>query len=111
MTDPDNTSPETLQRGAAIGKQAGLRYIYAGNLPGEVGDLENTHCLECGELLIGRYGYFIREYRLTSEGACQRCGTAIPGRWAPAFQGQITAYPFLPRTRSSSLQQIANLSR
>ncbi|HXJ95968.1 MAG TPA: AmmeMemoRadiSam system radical SAM enzyme [Terriglobia bacterium] len=107
MTDPDSTSPETLQRAAKIGKQAGLRYIYAGNLPGEVGDLENTYCAECGELLIGRYGYRIVEYRLNARGACPRCGTEIPGRWAPNFQGQFTAYPFLPRSRShTSLQQI-----
>jgi pyruvate formate lyase activating enzyme len=42
MTDPENTSPETLIRAAEIGKKAGLRYVYAGNLPGQVGDLENT---------------------------------------------------------------------
>jgi pyruvate formate lyase activating enzyme len=107
MTDPDNTSRETLLRAAEIGKQAGLRYIYAGNLPGEVDDLENTHCPECGELVIGRYGYLIREYRLTAQGSCPRCGAAIPGRWAPGFDGQISAHPFLPQSRShSSLQQL-----
>jgi pyruvate formate lyase activating enzyme len=100
MTDPDNTSWETLLRATEIGKQAGLRYIYAGNLPGEVGDLESTRCPECEELVIGRYGYLIREYRLTPEGACHRCGTGIPGRWAPNFEGQISAHPFLPRPRS-----------
>jgi pyruvate formate lyase activating enzyme len=107
MTDPDNTSWETLLRAAGIGKQAGLRYIYAGNLPGEVSDLENTRCPECRELVIGRYGYLIREYRLTAQGSCPRCGAAIPGRWAPEFDGQISAHPFLPRSRShSSLQQL-----
>jgi len=40
MTDPENTSPETLIRAAEIGKKAGLRFVYAGNLPGQVGDLE-----------------------------------------------------------------------
>jgi pyruvate formate lyase activating enzyme len=95
MTDPDSTSPETLQRAAEIGKQAGLRYVYAGNLPGEVGELENTRCPECGELLIGRCGYLIREYRLTAEGACRLCGTVIPGRWAPEFAGQIASHPLL----------------
>src|SRR5215471_20636196 len=57
MTDPENTNPATLLRAAEIGRKAGLRYIYAGNLPGEVGDLENTRCPKCRELLIERYGY------------------------------------------------------
>ena len=66
MTDPDNTSPETLMRAAEIGRKAGLRYIYAGNLPGEVGDLENTRCPDCHELLVERYGYLITAYHLDS---------------------------------------------
>ena len=100
MTDPANTSVETLERAAEIGRKAGLRYVYAGNLPGRVGDLENTRCPQCRTLLIERYGYFISAYHLTAEGACPKCGTSIPGRWAPAFQGQITDRPFLPRGRS-----------
>ncbi len=102
MTDPENTSPETLMRAAEIGMKAGLRYVYAGNLPGQVGDLENTRCPSCRELLIERYGYVILNYRLTANGSCPSCGTAIPGRWAPSFQGQITSHPFLPRMRSRS---------
>src|SRR5213594_3836097 len=47
MTDPENTSPATLLRAAAIGRRAGLRHVYAGNLPGHVGDLENTRCPDC----------------------------------------------------------------
>jgi len=99
MTDPESTSPGILRQAAEIGKRAGLRYVYAGNVPGEVGDLESTYCPECGELLIGRYGYRIAEYRLTAHGACPRCGTRVPGRWASRYDGQITAYPFLPRSR------------
>ncbi len=49
-----------LERAAAIGAAAGLRYVYAGNLPGKVGDLENTNCPTCHEVLIERYGYLIR---------------------------------------------------
>ncbi len=51
---------------AAIGRASGLRYVYAGNLPGQVGDLEDTRCAACGELLIARYGYHIRAYRVTA---------------------------------------------
>ena len=102
MTDPDNTSPETLIRAAEIGKKAGLRYIYAGNLPGMVGDLENTRCPDCHELLIERFGYRIINYRLTSDGHCPDCGKPIPGRWDPAFRSQITSHPYVPRLRVAS---------
>jgi pyruvate formate lyase activating enzyme len=109
MTDPDNTSPRTLLRAAEIGKAAGLRYIYAGNLPGHVGDLENTYCHNCRELLIERYGYHILDYHLTAKGTCPACGTGIPGRWAPAFQGQIADLPYSPRLRRrSSLVSLRN---
>ena len=42
--DPANTTPEMLVRAAGIGRRNGLRYVYAGNLPGRVGDLEHTRC-------------------------------------------------------------------
>src|SRR5207253_5364303 len=66
MTDPENTSAETLMRAAEIGKRAGLRYVYAGNLPGMVGDWENTRCPKCKQLLIERHGY-LRSEEHTSE--------------------------------------------
>src|SRR5436853_7073037 len=47
MDDPENTRGEDLLRAAEIGKQSGLHYVYAGNLPGQVGELENTHCHHC----------------------------------------------------------------
>ncbi len=81
MTDPDDTPPSTLVHAAAFGRRAGLRYVYAGNAPGEVGELENTRCHGCGETLVQRRGYHIRQYRLTPEGACPRCGERIPGIW------------------------------
>ncbi|MFB3814267.1 MAG: AmmeMemoRadiSam system radical SAM enzyme [Terriglobales bacterium] len=97
MTDPPATPVETLLRAAEHGKQAGLHFVYAGNLPGEVGDLENTRCPSCHELLVERWGYFIRNYRLTPDCNCPRCATAIPGRWGAKFEGQIASLPFLPR--------------
>jgi pyruvate formate lyase activating enzyme len=102
MTGPDNTSRSTLVRAAEIGKNAGLHYVYAGNLPGRVGELENTRCLKCRELLIERYGYLITAYHLTPTGGCPSCGTSVPGRWDTVFQGQITARPFIPRIRARS---------
>jgi len=99
MTDPENTQPRDLAQAAVIGRAAGLRFIYAGNLPGQVGDLENTQCPHCHALLIERFGYHILDYRLTSQGACPQCGTVIPGRWAEKFEGQIAHLPYLPRLR------------
>jgi pyruvate formate lyase activating enzyme len=99
MSDPENTTPEMLMRAAAIGKANGLRYVYAGNLPGRVGDLEHTHCHHCGSRVVERHGYFIQRYRLTDKGACPDCGAAIPGRWAETFDGQIASTPFLPGSR------------
>ena len=96
MTDPDDTSPGTLIRAAQIGKEAGLRYIYAGNIPGEVGDLENTRCSDCHELLVERYGYRVTGYRLTADGRCPKCSKQIPGRWDPALRKQLTARPYVP---------------
>ena len=99
MSDPENTTPEMLMHAADLAKAAGLRYVYAGNIPGRVGDLENTRCHHCSALLIERYGYLIRRYRVTAEGGCPECGTAIPGRWGSRFDGQIASAPFLPGTR------------
>jgi pyruvate formate lyase activating enzyme len=88
-----------LLSAADIGRANGLRYVYAGNLPGAVGDLEDTRCASCGDVLIARYGYHIRDYRLTPDGRCGSCSTPVPGRWSPRFDGQITARPFVPGTR------------
>jgi hypothetical protein len=49
--------------------------------------------------LIERHGYLITGYHLTANGCCPSCSASIPGRWAESFDGQITSYPFLPRTR------------
>ena len=50
-----NTTAEQLVRACEIGRAAGLRYIYAGNLPGRVGRWENTYCPTCDELLVEVY--------------------------------------------------------
>ena len=99
MADPENTRPEDLLRAADIGKKAGLRYVYAGNLPGQVGGLENTRCHRCGENLIVRLGYLVQEYRITPEGRCPTCREPIPGRWAAKFDGQLADSPFSPHRR------------
>jgi len=74
------TTAADLARAAAIGREAGLRFVYAGNRPGETGDLEHTRCPGCGATLIERAGFRLLRNRLAA-GACPDCGRAIPGRW------------------------------
>ncbi|MBN8654681.1 MAG: AmmeMemoRadiSam system radical SAM enzyme [Anaerolineae bacterium] len=82
MTEPDNTDAKTLIRAAEIGREAGLKFVYAGNLPGTVGEYEDTHCPRCSYRLVKRRGYVIQEYSITGEGKCPKCGESIPGVWA-----------------------------
>ena len=81
MTDRAPTSVSTLVRAAEIGEEAGLRYVYAGNIPGRTKDYENTYCPRCRALLIQRTGYTLYAYHLTAEGTCPKCGTKVAGVW------------------------------
>ncbi len=80
MTDPPRTPAETLARAYETGKQAGLHYVYAGNLPGLVGDREHTDCHVCGQRLITRRGFHVTDNYL-DHGACPACRTVIAGVW------------------------------
>jgi pyruvate formate lyase activating enzyme len=81
MTEPHPTPVKTLQRAAEIGQEAGLKFVYAGNLPGSLREYENTCCPKCQMLLVERTGYVIHQYHLTETGACPKCSTKIPGIW------------------------------
>jgi len=81
MMDHDNTNVKTLLRAAEIGKEAGLRFVYAGNLPGRVGEYEDTFCPDCNHRLVKRNGYVILEYHITGQGTCPKCHLKIPGLW------------------------------
>ncbi len=80
MLSRNNTSARSLNRAAMIGREAGLHFVYAGNLPGIVGNLENTYCPSCGYLLVEREGYRVSTNNLR-EGACPKCSARIPGVW------------------------------
>jgi len=84
MTDRAATTPDMLVRAAGIAKRAGLRFVYAGNAAGEVGDLEDTVCPSCRQVLVERRAYWIGACRVTPDGRCPACGAVIPGRWRPA---------------------------
>lgn len=82
MTASPRTSSNILLRAAEIGQEAGLNYVYAGNLAGNVEEYENTYCPQCRNPVIKRHGYIIQSYTLTAQGACPKCGTNIAGLWS-----------------------------
>jgi pyruvate formate lyase activating enzyme len=77
-TDSQPTPPKSLQRAYEIGKQAGLRYVYLGNVPGS--KQENTYCYKCGHPLIERIGYNVSSNKI-KDSYCPDCGEKIAGRW------------------------------
>lgn len=79
LTDQPRTPISTLRNARRIGLDAGLHYVYEGNVPGEGG--ENSYCHSCGSLLIRRYGYLV-EKNLVSDGRCPGCGASVEGVWA-----------------------------
>jgi pyruvate formate lyase activating enzyme len=80
MTGPAPTPVRTLTRAAEIGRESGLHFVYAGNLPGLVGDFENTACPTCSAVVVERSGYRIAANRIR-DGRCHSCGARIPGVW------------------------------
>lgn len=76
LLDRPVTPVETLLQAREIGRRAGLKYVYTGNVPGEAA--ESTICHNCGEMLIERWGFSIRSYRI-EDGRCPSCSAAIPG--------------------------------
>ncbi len=80
MLDKDNTSFKILRKAATIGREAGLQFVYAGNLPGMVENLENTYCPGCHTLVVEREGFRVIKNKLV-DGTCPTCSRRIPGVW------------------------------
>ena len=78
LTDVRATPPESIRKAKDIGYEAGLKYVYSGNLPGNDG--EKTYCHQCKELLIDRYGFYVRKNVITG-GRGPKCSAEIPGVW------------------------------
>jgi pyruvate formate lyase activating enzyme len=76
LTDHIATGAKILEKAYDIGKEAGLRYVYVGNMPGH--RAESTWCHSCGALLIERQGYHILKNRI-DDYRCPDCGAEIPG--------------------------------
>jgi pyruvate formate lyase activating enzyme len=86
MLDTPHTPPETLTRARHIALRNGVRYAYTGNVEDPVGG--STCCHACGAMLITRDWYEVRDWALTDDGHCRRCGTRCagvfegpPGKW------------------------------
>ena len=76
LRDLPPTPVETLRRARETALDAGLQYVYTGNVPGDPG--EDTFCPKCGRMVIDRYGYRILRYDVV-DGKCGFCGEAIYG--------------------------------
>ena len=76
MLDRSPTSVRVLERARKIGLEAGLRYVYTGNVPGDVG--EDTFCHHCGQLLVDRMGFQILKYQI-KEKKCPQCASPVDG--------------------------------
>jgi pyruvate formate lyase activating enzyme len=80
MTDLPPTPPATLRRARRIALEAGLKYVYTGNVHDPEGD--TTSCASCGTALIERDWYEILTYRLDPQGRCPTCAQPLHGRFA-----------------------------
>jgi len=78
LTNLSPTPVETLEKAKQIANDAGLKYVYIGNIPGS--SAESTFCPVCRKLLIGRSGYTITENNIKN-GKCKFCNAEIPGIW------------------------------
>jgi len=86
MTDIAPTPPATLERARRIGLDAGLNYVYTGNVHDSAGG--TTHCASCDGALIVRDWHRILRYRVTGSGHCPDCGVPVAGRFGE-FNGQF----------------------
>jgi pyruvate formate lyase activating enzyme len=86
MTDVPRTPQATLTRARRIALDAGLRYVYTGNVHDTEGG--TTRCPGCGVVLIERDWHEILRYELDGQGRCCHCGAAMPGRFG-AFEGTL----------------------
>ncbi len=72
------TPASSVARAVEIGRQEGIRHVYAGNMPGD--NRESTYCHSCEALLISRFGFSVLDNRIP-QGRCPECGEDVPGVW------------------------------
>ena len=76
LVDIPATQVQTIEKALRIAKESGLKYVYAGNIPGHDG--ENTNCPKCNKTVIERYGFTISKWNLKPDNTCINCGEKIP---------------------------------
>jgi pyruvate formate lyase activating enzyme len=82
MTDGyRRTEVDDLLQVIEFGRNAGLQYLYPGNLPGRVAEWENTRCHHCHQTVIKRTGFLVLENRIGDDGRCPHCQKPLPGIW------------------------------
>jgi pyruvate formate lyase activating enzyme len=79
LTTLNPTPTETLDKARQIAQDAGLNFVYIGNIPGHAA--ENTYCPGCKKALIQRSGFSVLSNNIIN-GKCKFCGRQIPGVWA-----------------------------
>jgi pyruvate formate lyase activating enzyme len=94
LQDKPRTPPKTLDQARQIALEAGLRYVYEGNI---YSDGANTNCPKCEELLVRRSWHDVLENRIKN-GACPKCGLAIPGVWTNDTKGKRVSKQGVPST-------------
>jgi pyruvate formate lyase activating enzyme len=76
-----DTTPDDLYKAVQYGVQAGLKYVYSGNLPGRVGEFENTRCHHCNTTVIHRRHFRVTANYVNNDGSCPTCHKPLPGIW------------------------------
>jgi pyruvate formate lyase activating enzyme len=79
MNGTEATPIQTLEMACSLGAEAGLKYVYCGNV--QDGSRQSTHCCACGAMVIERVGFSVGGMHLQN-GACEKCGEQIDGIWA-----------------------------
>lgn len=77
MSNKQPTPHKTMRMAHEIGKKAGLKYVYMGNVEGD--ETENTYCWNCGKKIIERFGFSVSKRSISDEGSCLHCKSKIDG--------------------------------
>ncbi len=93
LTEIPSTEPKILEEAYKVAREAGLNYVYLGNLPGH--RYENTYCPDCNELLIRRYGFDVIRWNITGDMKCPNCGRSIPIKGKYHKGGYLFPYPII----------------
>ncbi len=83
------TPRETIETARQIGMEEGLKYVYAGNLPGDIG--EKTFCASCGTILVDRVGFRVNRINLEPGAVCPKCKTRMAGLFEDDLTDKINS--------------------